>query len=85
MEVIFPHIKLIDLGYQVDIRPLRKDDKKVPVNVNNREYSREKTEKLVKVLKKDPNVKSILFNDKMIHGVKEVAGHNDHLHVDFKE
>lgn len=81
----FPPHKTHRLGYQVDIRPLRKDDKKVPVNVNNREYSREKTEKLVNILKKDPNVKSILFNDKMIHGVKEVAGHNDHLHVDFKE
>ncbi|HRD48052.1 MAG TPA: peptidoglycan-binding domain-containing protein [Candidatus Contendobacter sp.] len=72
-------------GTHVDIRPLRKDDKNLPVTISDPNYSRDLTKLLVQSLLSHRNVKSILFNDTAISGVKSYAGHDNHLHVSMHE
>ena len=72
-------------GIDVDIRPLRKDKQKAPVTIHDNQYSREMTKQLVGLLQKDPNVQLILFNDSQIPGVRSSPGHDNHLHVRFKD
>lgn len=71
-------------GVDVDVRPLREDGSGGPVTIHDQEYSREKTQRLVELVSEDPNLKSILFNDTKIHGVKSWVGHDNHLHMRFK-
>ncbi len=71
-------------GVDVDIRPLRSDSKEERVTIHENEYSRENTKRLVELVSEDTNLKSILFNDSKIAGVKQWAGHDNHLHVRFK-
>jgi hypothetical protein len=72
-------------GVDVDIRPLRSDGKTEGVSISDAAYSRELTEALVGYLYEDPNVQFVLFNDTQIARVQYSKGHNDHLHVRFKE
>lgn len=72
-------------GVDVDIRPLRKDKKNEGVKISDSAYSREFTKAMVGYLKEDPNLQLILFNDTQIQGVTVAAGHDNHLHVRFKE
>jgi peptidoglycan hydrolase-like protein with peptidoglycan-binding domain len=82
----FPPHKTHQRGRDVDFRPVRADGKRLPVTVNNAtQYSRAHTRKLVQVLRRDPNLDVILFNDESIAGVKNWPGHDNHLHVRFKE
>jgi len=71
-------------GVDVDIRPLREDGSGGPVTYQSKDYSHEKTRRLVELVSEDPNLKSILFNDAKIPGVKPWAGHDNHLHIRFK-
>jgi len=79
-----PH-KSHQKGVDVDIRPIRDDGKHLPTHVDHPKYSSEKTKRLVELLQKDPNLRSILFNDKQIAGVTSFPGHHNHLHVRFQE
>jgi peptidoglycan hydrolase-like protein with peptidoglycan-binding domain len=72
-------------GVHIDIRPLRKDKKNLPVTISDPNYSRDSTKLLVQSLLAHRNVKSILFNDTAILGVKNYTGHDNHLHVSVKE
>jgi hypothetical protein len=72
-------------GIDVDIRPLRTDGTRQPVVITDAAYSRDSTRKVVEELHKDANLEYIFFNDKNIEGVREWPGHNNHLHVRFKE
>lgn len=72
-------------GVDVDIRPQRTDGVRTGVNIRAAEYDREKTRKVVAELHKDENLSFIFFNDTEIEGVRFWEGHNDHLHVRFKE
>lgn len=81
----FPPHKSHQSGTDVDIRPLRSDGKHIPVTISNRAYSSANTAALVKILRADPNLKGILFNDSGITGVRKFRGHHNHLHVKFKE
>lgn len=72
-------------GRTVDIRPLRKDGKMLPVNIHDAEYSAEYTKVLVEILQSHHNVRSILFNGSGIAGVTAWEGHDNHLHVSTKE
>jgi len=72
-------------GRDADIRPVRTDGKMLPVTYTDSNYSRERTAALVALLQAERNVKSILFNDSHIVGVKHWAGHDNHLHVSMKE
>ncbi len=71
-------------GVDVDVRPLRNDGEEGRCTISDTSYSRENTRKLVELVSEDPNLKSILFNDSKILGVKQWAGHDNHLHIRFK-
>jgi hypothetical protein len=71
-------------GVDVDIRPLRDDGVEGRVAMREKGYSVEKTRRLVELVHEDSNLKSILFNDSRIRGVKPWAGHDNHLHMRFK-
>lgn len=77
-----PHHTHTD-GKCVDIRPIRKDKKLMPVNFHQDTYDRSATELLVQALLSHKNVKKILFNDTNIKGVHWFQGHDNHLHVTF--
>jgi peptidoglycan hydrolase-like protein with peptidoglycan-binding domain len=72
-------------GTDVDIRPQRTDGGHSPVQIGTDAYSQENTKKVVEELQKDENLNLILFNDKKIDGVRFWAGHDNHLHVRFKQ
>lgn len=71
-------------GRNVDLRPLRKDAKRLPVSINDASYDHSMTELLVKSLLTHRNVRRILFNDISIHGVHAFPGHDNHLHVETR-
>jgi hypothetical protein len=72
-------------GHNADIRPLRKDGKKLPVTIADDAYSRDYTRALVETLRAHLNLRSILFNDSAIAGVTPWEGHDNHLHVSMKK
>jgi murein endopeptidase len=79
-----PHSSHKD-GRCIDIRPLRKDRRDVPVTIQDPAYDREATRALVASLRSHKNTKKILFNDTQIIGVTPWAGHDNHLHVIMSE
>lgn len=72
-------------GIDVDIRPQRTDGARQPVDISSPAYDRAKTRQVVAALRGDENLALILFNDREIEGVRSWAGHDNHLHVRFKE
>jgi peptidoglycan hydrolase-like protein with peptidoglycan-binding domain len=68
-------------GREIDIRPLRKDKRSLPVTIFDPHYSRDLTKLLVEKLVAHRDVKGVLFNDSQIKGVKPWPGHDNHLHV----
>jgi Penicillin-insensitive murein endopeptidase len=70
-------------GKCMDIRPMRKDKKHIPINISQDQYDKSATELFVKVLLAHENVKKVLFNDSTIGGVHWCKGHDNHLHVTF--
>lgn len=74
---------------------MRNDGKTESTSIDNSTYSREETRKLIQLLIEDPNTKLIYFNDSTLlkefkdnaYGVtvKSCTGHDNHLHVRFKE
>ena len=75
-------------GTDVDLRPFRTDKKELPVTYKDSLYDREATRKLVRVIKRLYPKAVILFNDPEIikEGLtKAFKGHDNHLHVTFKE
>lgn len=71
-------------GLDIDIRPLRLDGKEARCDIRESTYSRVRTQKLVDILRRDPNLSMILFNDTQILGVQKANGHDNHLHVRYK-
>lgn len=74
-------------GRDVDMRPAATvyQNKSIGSFRKNPTYSEEKTQVLVDLLRMDPNVKRVLFNDSRIQGVSRAEGHDDHLHVSFEK
>lgn len=72
-------------GIDVDFRPQRKDGVRTAVSISSADYDHEKTLKVVDQLLLDENLSFILFNDSKIDGVRFATGHDNHLHVRFKE
>lgn len=68
-------------GMQVDVRPIRKDGRRVAVTRLDRQYDRGATWKLIELFRTYGNVKFILFNDPEIPFVKPWQDHDDHFHV----
>ena len=80
-----PHASHRD-GKAVDIRPIRKDRRQLPVSFTDSEYDREETQRLVNAFRaKKDNVDLIFFNDPQIVGVRQWPGHQNHLHVHFRK
>ena len=71
-------------GIHIDVRPLRKDGKQLPISIKDLQYSHEDTKLLVETLRGHANVKAILFNDSKIKGVSHWVGHDNHLHVSMR-
>jgi len=72
-------------GVDVDFRPQRSDQRRLGVTLHDTPYSRTDTRKLVKILRQDSNLEMILFNDSAITGVVRWDGHDNHLHVRYKQ
>jgi penicillin-insensitive murein DD-endopeptidase len=75
-------------GTGMDIRPLRKDGKNLPVTFQDPAYDREATQALVDTFKATAGVDAIYFNDPQIKGVTadvlkpgQEPIHHNHLHV----
>lgn len=70
-------------GLEVDIRPLRKDAKRLGVTHHDPEYDRNATRKLIELFFSTGKVKRVRFNDVAIPRIVPTAGHDNHLHVDL--
>jgi murein endopeptidase len=68
-------------GLDVDILPMRKDDKQINVIWNSPEYDRELTQEMVYCFLKRFHVIKIYFNDPRIRGASPYKGHDNHLHI----
>jgi hypothetical protein len=79
----FGHRSHID-GSNVDIRPMRTDGGRAGTNWRSPTYDQAATQQLVNALLASGRVRSILFNDPGIRGVRPWPGHNDHLHVNVR-
>ena len=79
-----PHHASHRHGTHVDIRPLRKDSRRVPVTIQDPQYSHDQTQLLIDALRAHHNVKAILFNDPKAKGVTAWKGHDNHLHVTMR-
>jgi len=71
-----------DDGLKVDIRPLRRDRRPLPVTYNSPEYDRDETRKLVAAIWCVGSVRRILFNDRALPRVMWWPRHDNHLHVE---
>lgn len=78
----FPPHRSHKSGLEVDIRPFRKDGKRLPVRYTDAQYDREATRKLVLLMWQTSMVKRVGFNDLSISRVQRLPGHDDHLHVE---
>lgn len=80
----FPPHKSHRKGVDVDIRPMRKDGKNLPVTIQSKMYDAEATRMVVNVIRAQSKVKLILFNDpKLVKaGLTQMyPNHSNHLHV----
>ena len=71
-------------GLEVDIRPLRLDGAHTPVSYKSREYDRPATRRLVSLILESGMASKVMFNDPHIPGIRPLAGHDDHIHVEVR-
>lgn len=71
-------------GLEVDIRPMRKDGRHVPVTYLEDDYDRDATETLIHIFRGNaPGKLKIFFNDNRISVVSPLKKHDNHFHVQF--
>ena len=78
-----PH-KSHKLGVDIDVRPMRKDGKNVPVDITHPQYDRELTTELIDSWWRNAPVQNVFFNDQttIASGLSQfVNGHGNHFHV----
>lgn len=68
-------------GLQVDIRPLRKDGREIPVRWWDSEYDLDATVKLIELFRTFAPVIKVLFNDARVPFVRPFPDHDNHLHI----
>lgn len=72
-------------GREVDLRPLRKDGQNAPIRWDQlSQYDRNKTRKLMELIKRREKNAQIFFNDPVLIDLglaKPLAGHDNHLHL----
>ncbi|WP_202820318.1 hypothetical protein, partial [Roseateles aquatilis] len=83
-SVFPPHSSHRD-GLQIDIRPIRIDGKETGVSWQSPQYDRAATQRMVDILKNNPDVVKVYFNDPNIKGVAPLKGHDDHLHIEVRK
>jgi murein endopeptidase len=72
-------------GLQVDVRAIRLDGAQDRVTRFQRDlYDKKATARLIGIFLSHPLVKTVLFNDVDIPGVRPWEGHDDHFHVDIR-
>lgn len=82
----FPPHRTHRNGDDVDIRPMRADGKNLPVEWTQQAYSRNLTRDMIKTIRANAPIQSILFNDPVLIAERlcqEYPNHSDHLHVNF--
>jgi len=79
-----PHVSH-QQGVDVDLAPVASTEEEIPLTWENPKYSRQRTQKLVDLLRSNPilDIRTILFNDPDVTGVEPWQGHDNHLHVSF--
>lgn len=79
-----PHVSH-QKGLDVDIALVASTNEEVGMTWRDAKYSRQRTQELVNLIRSNAilGIKTILFNDPNVTGVKYWDGHNDHLHVSF--
>jgi peptidoglycan hydrolase-like protein with peptidoglycan-binding domain len=73
-------------GRDVDVRPIRKDNRTDPISVGEVQYDTIRTEEFVKLVRSRHPTALILFNDDRLikKGLtKFTPGHHNHLHIRF--
>jgi peptidoglycan hydrolase-like protein with peptidoglycan-binding domain len=79
------------IGKNIDMRPVRRDQLRLPVTVSDGQYDRDKTLALAKIIEAVTNVRKVLFGDRFVQqntGGKvqlEPTKHHNHLHVEMIE
>lgn len=68
-------------GLDVDVRPVRKDGRRLRCSIHEAQYDREATAKLISLFRRNAVLKIVLFNDLSIPHVTPAKGHYDHFHV----
>jgi penicillin-insensitive murein endopeptidase len=71
-------------GLEVDVRPLRKDDREDAVSWWDTAYDRAGTEKLIELFRTFGSVELVLFNDSHISRVRPAGGHDNHFHLKLR-
>jgi murein endopeptidase len=73
-------------GRDVDVRPIRKDNRMDAISVGETQYDTIRTEQLVKLILERYPAAVIFFNDQRLINknlTKYEAGHHNHLHIRF--
>lgn len=68
-------------GLDIDIRPVRKDGKHMPVEYQQAAYDRAATRRLVELIWQCGHVDYVYFNDLTVPRVVRKPFHDNHLHV----
>ena len=73
-------------GLEVDVRPIRKDGKRIPVSWQSTdEYDRAATARLIELFRAYPGVGKVYFNDpELRHLALPQRTHDNHFHVELK-
>lgn len=71
-------------GLNVDIRPLRKDGREVPVTWKDPQYDQEATHALMNLFHMFAPVLSIIFNDPGLPFLLRAPKHDDHFHLNLR-
>ncbi|MFC4484772.1 MULTISPECIES: penicillin-insensitive murein endopeptidase [Cupriavidus] len=71
-------------GLDVDIRPIRKDGKRLPVRYQDAVYDRDATRRLVELIWQSGMAKLVYFNDPALTRVTRMPKHDNHLHISIK-
>lgn len=69
-------------GECIDMRPIRNTGGG-PLTYRHHSYDRERTQQLINLLKEKGGT-AVLFNDPQINGATDWAGHDNHIHVCFR-
>lgn len=71
-------------GLEVDVRPMRRDGLRQPVEYFQKGYDRDATAKLIHLFRTNGAIALIYFNDSQIPFVSPLANHDNHFHVKLR-